>query len=252
MRFAVLGSGSRGNATLVEQGATRVLVDCGFTLRETERRLARLNRSACQLSAILLTHEHSDHCNGAELLARRYSIPVFMSDGTARGLRKPLAPAGLLRSGRPLAIRDLSIDVVSVAHDAREPTQFVFSDGRRRLGVLTDLGSPTPSVMEHYSDLDALIMEANHDSDMLAYGPYPRFLKVRVGGSHGHMNNRQAATLVKDMGWKRLQHLVLAHLSEKNNLPHLARQAFTETLGCDPDWLQVADQDSGLDWREIA
>nr|WP_276583771.1 MBL fold metallo-hydrolase [Pseudomonas sp. RIT-PI-AD] len=247
-----MGSGSRGNGTLVEKGSTRVLVDCGFTLRETERRLARLNRSPCQLTAILVTHEHSDHCNGVELLARRYSIPVYMSDGTARGLRKPFAPAGLASPERPLEIRDLQIRVVSVAHDAREPTQFVFSDGRRRLGLLTDLGSSTPSVVEHYSDLDALVMEANHDSDMLARGPYPYFLKNRVGGAWGHMNNHQAAALVQEVGWKQLQHLVLAHLSEKNNLPHLARQTFADTLGCDPGWLQVADQDSGLDWREIA
>ena len=252
MRFAVLGSGSQGNGTLVASDTTCVLVDCGFSLRETERRLARLGMSAHQLSAILVTHEHADHVHGVGLLSRRYNLPVYLSSGTLRGLRKPLEVAGLLGGGQQLQIGALTIDAVAVAHDALEPTQFVFSDGRRRFGVLTDLGSYCESILHSYKGLDALMIEANHCRDLLARGHYPYFLKQRVGGERGHLNNHQAANLVSELGWQDLQHLVLAHLSSKNNLPHLARQCFVDTLGCDPDWLQLADQDSGLDWRHIA
>ncbi|MDX4005785.1 MBL fold metallo-hydrolase [Pseudomonas aeruginosa] len=216
MRFAVLGSGSRGNSALVSSSDTRILIDCGFPLREIIKRLARLGLSPAQLDAILVTHEHADHIHGVELLARHYQI------------------------------------VVGVSHDAREPTQFVLSDGQRRFGMLTDLGVATAEVLECYRAVDALVVEANHDSTMLAGGPYPYFLKARVGGSRGHLNNHQSAELVKQLDWGRMQHLVLAHLSEKNNSPQLARQTFVDTLGCDPGWLQVADQHSGLDWREIA
>jgi phosphoribosyl 1,2-cyclic phosphodiesterase len=252
VRFAVLGSGSRGNGTLIASNDTYVLVDCGFSLRETERRLARLGIGAEQLSAVLVTHEHADHVHGVGLLSRRYNLPVYMSSGTLRGMRKPVDATGVVACGQQLDIGDLRIDVVSVSHDALEPTQFVFSDGRRRFGVLTDLGSYCPRILESYQGLDALMIESNHCRDMLARGHYPVFLKQRVGGNVGHLNNHQAASLVSELGWQDLQHLVLAHLSSKNNLPHLARQCFVDTLGCDPDWLQLADQDSGLDWRHIA
>ena len=252
MRFAVLGSGSQGNGTLVSSDNTYVLVDCGFSLRETERRLVRLGISPHQLSAILVTHEHADHVHGVGLLSRRYNLPVYMSRGTQRGMRKPLEPAGFVADGETLQIGALSISVTRVAHDAQEPTQYVFSDGQRRFGLLTDLGSYCAGVLHRYRDLDALMIEANHCRDLLARGHYPYFLKQRVGGQEGHLNNHQAANLVAELGWKDLQHLVLAHLSSKNNLPQLARQCFVDTLGCDPDWLQMADQDSGLDWRTIA
>jgi phosphoribosyl 1,2-cyclic phosphodiesterase len=252
VRFAVLGSGSRGNGTLVASNDTYVLVDCGFSLRETERRLARLGVAAEQLSAILVTHEHADHVHGVGLLSRRYNLPVYLSGGTLRGMRKPVEAAGLLVGGERLQVGALDIDVVSVSHDALEPTQFVFNDGRRRFGLLTDLGSYCTNVLQRYHGLDALMIEANHCRDMLARGHYPVFLKQRVGCETGHLNNHQAANLVSELGWQSLQHLVLAHLSSKNNLPHLARQCFVDTLGCDPDWLQLADQDSGLDWRHIA
>jgi phosphoribosyl 1,2-cyclic phosphodiesterase len=252
VRFAVLGSGSQGNGTLIGSEDTLVLVDCGFSLRETERRLARLGVAPSQLNAILVTHEHADHVHGVGLLSRRYNIPVYLSEGTSRGLRKPVQAAGHLACGQQLEVGALRIGVVGVAHDAVEPTQYVFSDGARRFGLLTDLGSWCPRVLAHYQGCDALMVEANHCRDLLARGPYPYFLKQRVGGSEGHLNNHQAANLVAELGWKDLQHLVLAHLSSKNNLPQLARQCFVDTLGCDPAWLQLADQDSGLAWRHIA
>ncbi|KAB5624085.1 MBL fold metallo-hydrolase [Pseudomonas putida] len=252
MRFAVLGSGSQGNGTLIASDDTFVLVDCGFSLRETERRLALLGVSAAQLSAVLVTHEHADHVHGVGLLSRRYNVPVYLSQGTLRGMRKPVEVAGFLGCGDVLDIGSLQVSAARVEHDAFEPLQYVISDGRRRFGMLTDLGSYDTYLLERYQDLDALLIEANHCRDLLARGHYPYFLKQRVGGSQGHLNNHQAANLVAELGWKHLQHLVLAHLSSKNNLPQLARQCFVDTLGCDPDWLQVANQEHGLDWREIA
>ncbi|QVM90152.1 MBL fold metallo-hydrolase [Pseudomonas entomophila] len=252
MRFAVLGSGSQGNGTLIASGDTFILVDCGFSLRETERRLALLGVSASQLSAVLVTHEHADHVHGVGLLSRRYNVPVYMSQGTLRGLRKPVDVAGFLGCGDVLTVGDLQVSATRVEHDAYEPLQYVISDGRRRFGMLTDLGSYDYHLLSRYQGLDALLIEANHCRDLLARGHYPNFLKLRVGGSQGHLNNHQAASLVAELGWQHLQHLVLAHLSSKNNLPHLARQCFVDTLGCDPDWLQVANQDHGLDWRQIA
>ena len=252
MRFAVLGSGSQGNGTLIASDDTYVLVDCGFSLRETERRLALLGVSAAQLSAVLVTHEHADHVHGVGLLARRYNVPVYLSQGTLRGLRKPVEVAGFLGCGDSLEVGGLRISAAQVQHDALEPLQYVISDGRRRFGMLTDLGSFDARLLARYDGLDALLIEANHCRDMLARGHYPYFLKQRVGGDQGHLNNHQAAGLVAELGWKHLQHLVLAHLSSKNNLPQLARQCFVDTLGCDPNWLQVANQEHGLDWREIA
>lgn len=252
MRFAVLGSGSQGNGTLIASDDTYVLVDCGFSLRETERRLALLGVSATQLSAVLVTHEHADHVHGVGLLARRYNVPVYLSQGTLRGMRKPVEVAGFLGCGDSVDIGSLKVSAARVEHDALEPLQYVVSDGRRRFGMLTDLGSFDARLLARYQGLDALLIEANHCRDLLARGHYPYFLKQRVGGSQGHLNNHQAASLVAELGWKHLQHLVLAHLSSKNNLPQLARQCFVDTLGCDPDWLQVANQEHGLDWREIA
>ncbi|MFK3943534.1 MBL fold metallo-hydrolase [Pseudomonas monteilii] len=252
MRFAVLGSGSQGNGTLIASGDTYILVDCGFSLRETERRLALLGVSAAQLSAVLVTHEHADHVHGVGLLSRRYGVPVYLSQGTLRGLRKPVDARGFLACGQSLEIGALRVSAARVEHDALEPLQYVISDGQRRFGMLTDLGTYDGWLLDRYQDLDALLIESNHCRDMLARGHYPYFLKQRVGGNLGHLNNHQAANLVAELGWQDLQHLVLAHLSSKNNLPHLARQQFVDTLGCDPDWLQVANQEHGLDWREIA
>ena len=154
MRFAVLGSGSQGNGTLVSTGDTHVLVDCGFSLRETERRLARLGITADSLSAVLVTHEHADHVHGVGLLARRYNVPVYLSRGTLRGLRKPLEATAFIAANDSFDVGDLSIRAVGVTHDALEPLQYVFSDGRRRLGVLTDLGCYDSTLLEHYRGLD--------------------------------------------------------------------------------------------------
>ena len=264
MRFASLGSGSEGNALVVEAGAgaarTRVLLDCGFGLRECERRLERLDVAPSSLAAIFVTHEHGDHVGGVERLARKYRIPVWMTHGTFVASR--IGGVGAIKAAidieinlvdthTPLVLGELEIVPFPVPHDAREPAQFVFGDGEHRLGVLTDLGASTPHVEDMLSGCDALVLECNHDAAMLEGGPYPASLKARVGGRYGHLDNGQAGELLGRLRHAGLQHVLAAHLSRQNNTPDLARAALSAALGCGTDRIGIADQDHGFDWRDI-
>jgi phosphoribosyl 1,2-cyclic phosphodiesterase len=252
MRFASLGSGSRGNATLVEAGTTRLLIDCGFSCAEAEKRLARLSVQADGLTAIVVTHEHGDHISGVATLARRHSIPVWMTAGTEAVHKGGCLPQWHCFNGhQPFEIGDLQVKPFPVPHDAREPCQFVFSDGARKLGLVTDVGSVTAHMLSALDRLDALLLECNHDTEMLASGPYPPRLKQRVGGSFGHLSNEQAADLLSRIETGALQHLVAAHLSEKNNRPELACAALAGALGCPPAGIRVAGQQNGLDWQTV-
>lgn len=253
MRFAILGSGSRGNATLVEAGRTRLLVDCGFGLREAERRLARLDVEPESLSAILVTHEHEDHRGGVTLLSERYGLPVWSTFGTFSVWNGAPAPAvrRLIDPHLPFAVGALEVCPMVVPHDAREACQFVISDGCFRIGVTSDAGHVTPLMRQRLSGCHALMLEFNHDRQMLADGPYSPRLKRRVGGDYGHLSNVQAAELLRAIDCSRLRHLVPTHLSEVNNTPALAKSAAADALGCTPDWLACAHQEQGLDWREL-
>lgn len=252
MRFASLGSGSRGNATLVGSGSTLVMVDCGFTCRETERRMQRLGCSPDDLDAVFVTHEHGDHVRGVAVLARKYGMPVWMTRGTRSMLRDGDIPGVCYLEGESsVTVNDLRVSPFTVPHDAREPCQFTFEASRGRFGMLTDVGRSTPHIVDSLGGCDALLLECNHDSDMLAGGPYPESLKRRVGGALGHLSNAQAGELLASLDTGRLQHLVAAHLSDKNNQPGLARQALAAALGCEPDWVGVACQEQGFDWRVI-
>jgi phosphoribosyl 1,2-cyclic phosphodiesterase len=253
MRFAVLGSGSEGNALVVQVGQTRVLLDCGFSLSETVARLARLDLQAEQLDGIVVTHEHGDHISGVARLARKFDLPVWLTHGTLRTQSTAFAGLSITEINPHLAfaIGGIQVQPYPVPHDAAEPVQYVFSDGTRRLGVLTDAGSATPHIEETLSGCHALVLECNHDVQMLAEGDYPYSLKQRVGGRYGHLNNAAAATLLERLDNSRLQHIVAAHLSRKNNMAKLAVEALSGVLGCAPDQVAVATQEQGLDWREI-
>ena len=254
MRFASLGSGSRGNALLVDAGDTKLLLDCGFSLRSTVERLARLSVEVGDISGIVVTHEHGDHIAGVFSLANRYSLPVYLSHGTLlaapRGKSVP-SELRLIDSHSPFAVGALEVHPYPVPHDAREPVQYVFSDGVHRLGVLTDCGSITPHVVDVLQACDALVLECNHDREMLAQSSYPAMLKRRVGGGYGHLENGEAADLLQRIGTGRLQHIVAAHLSEQNNLPQLAQRALAAVLSCREEWVGVADQQAGFAWREL-
>ncbi|MDX1697924.1 MAG: MBL fold metallo-hydrolase [Thiohalobacterales bacterium] len=252
MRFASLGSGSRGNATLVELRHTLVMLDCGFSCRETERRMAGLGCSPADLSAVIVTHEHGDHVRGVPALARKYGLPVWLTHGTHRMLRDSELPDVRHFHGQEaFSVGDLRVSPFTVPHDAGEPCQMTFDDGQRRLGILTDTGRITPHIRASLDAADALLLECNHDAAMLAEGPYPAALKRRVGGPQGHLSNAQACTLLRELDTTRLQHVVAAHISEKNNAPALARGALAEALDCGEEWIGIAGQDEGLDWREI-
>lgn len=266
MRFASLGSGSGGNALLVEAGATRILLDCGLSAREAEQRLARFGLAPADLAGVIVTHEHDDHVGGVFAFTQRHDLRAWMTFGTMRATLEQSRPKGaaptdplpevptgviVIDSHSPFAIGDLEVHPVPVPHDAREPVQFVLSDGDRRLGVLTDVGTPTAHIVATLSGVDALVLECNHDATMLARGPYPGWLKARVGGAYGHLSNGQAAEILARIDRRSLKHVIAAHLSEANNRPELATAALAEVLGCAPDWIGVASQTEGFDWRSL-
>lgn len=253
MRFASLGSGSHGNATLIQAGDTTLMVDCGFSASETELRLARLGVEPASIAALLVTHEHSDHASGVVRFASRHDIPVRCTAGTrAACMKLGFEIAEPFESERRFVVGDIQVTPVTVPHDAREPVQFLFDGGPHRFGLLTDVGSVTPHMRRMFSGCAALLLECNHDREMLEDGPYPPSLKERVGGPLGHLSNDQAADLLRSLDKQWLQHLAAAHLSEKNNTPELARVALAEAADCDEAWIGVADQEIGLDWREIS
>jgi phosphoribosyl 1,2-cyclic phosphodiesterase len=252
MRFTSLGSGSSGNALVVESGATRVMMDCGFAIGETKMRLERSGLSPGDITAIVVTHEHDDHMGGVARFAKRYAIPVYLTRGTAQWL-PPDFPAVLVRfidSHTPFAIDGLQVDPFPVPHDAREPVQYAFSDGAARLGVATDLGCITQHVVEKLSGCSALVVETNHDLDMLMGGPYPVSLKHRVSGRFGHLDNAVARQLVACLERPGLKHLIAAHLSKQNNTRELAVAALAGGAGCEEEWVGVATQEDGFGWRD--
>jgi phosphoribosyl 1,2-cyclic phosphodiesterase len=254
VRFASIGSGSEGNGLVVEAGTTRVLIDCGFGVKDAAARLARLGVAPETLSAILVTHEHADHAGGVPAFAAKHGIAVYITFGTLQVIGERFAEIDHVYgfdSHDTFAVGDLSIHPFPVPHDAREPVQFVVSDGAHRVGILTDIGSSTRYVEASLNGCDALVLECNHDPEMLAYSDYPYSLKQRIAGRYGHLHNEGAAALLGALDNTRLKHIVAAHLSQQNNTPERARAALAGALGCTPDWIGVADQASGFDWRML-
>lgn len=252
LRFTSLGSGSSGNALVVDCDGTKVMMDCGFAISETKFRLERVGLAPSDLSGILVTHEHDDHMGGVARFAKRYAIPVYVTRGTAQWL-PPDFPAVLVRcisSHEAFEIGAVRVDPFPVPHDAREPVQYAFSDGDARLGVATDLGCVTQHVVEKLSGCTALVLECNHDLDMLMAGPYPPVLKHRVAGRFGHLDNNGARDLLRVLDRSRLRHLIAAHLSKQNNKPELAVEAMCQGAGCEREWVGVASQEDGFGWRE--
>ena len=252
MRIASLGSGSRGNATLIQHEQTTLLVDCGFSLREIEKRLAVMGLEAGDIDAILVTHEHSDHIRGIGSFIRKYATPLYMTHGTYRVSDVfELHPCQEISASETVTIKDVEVLPFAVPHDAAEPCQFVFTDGDVRVGLLTDTGMITPHIVENLSGCNALLLECNHDLGMLQQGDYPPSLKQRVGSNYGHLNNAQAASLVEQIDTQQLCYVAAMHISEKNNRPALAQRALSKALGWRVKDIEVADQDAGLDWFQL-
>ncbi len=261
MRFCSLGSGSGGNGTLIEasQGITqtRLLVDCGFSLRELERRLERAGCAVRELDAVFITHEHGDHAGCVLTLARKHRIPVYTSRGTWRAIA-PKADErfddALLRfvaDGDTVALGDIELRPFAVPHDANEPLQLRASDGARRMALITDIGSIAPRVVEALQGQHALLLECNHEEALLRSSSYPESLKRRILGTHGHLANHVSAELLALVLHSGLKAVAAAHLSERNNRPELARAALAPVLGCSHADVLVADQALGLPWIDF-
>ncbi len=248
MRFCVLGSGSKGNCTLVESATTTLLIDAGFSGREVSRRLAEIGRLAEGLDAILVSHEHGDHIKGVGVLSRRHGLPLYMNRATLQAARRQLGRIAVCRefvTGEPFEVGDLQVHPFSVSHDTADPVGFVLSDGQFRIGYCTDTGRVTRLISHHLRSCQGLVLEANHDPAMLMGGPYPPALKQRVRSCHGHLANGDAAALVADLAAGPLCSLVLAHVSETNNRPELVLQAVRDRVGNPGDLsITVAGQDA--------
>ena len=259
LRFASLASGSQGNCLVVEAGDgasfTRVLLDCGLNLTDCERRLARLGLAPRDIDGMLVTHEHGDHAHGVFDFAAAHNVVVYLTYGTMAAMKAEGKVTEGVRmvcvNGRQSeALGGLQVTPFTVPHDAREPVQFVLSDGEHKLGVLTDIGAPTAHVVQMLSGLDSLVLECNYDRDMLWAGDYPKWLKQRIAGPFGHLDNEDSARLVGALDCSKLKHIVGAHLSQQNNRPHIVRAALARALNCEESWIGLATQDEGFGWRE--
>ncbi|MEM9556921.1 MAG: MBL fold metallo-hydrolase [Acidobacteriota bacterium] len=262
MRISVLGSGSGGNAVVVESAGRRLLVDVGFSCRQIGLRLETLGVAPDDIDAILLTHEHSDHCRGLRVLSKKLAAsggpPIHATEGTQQGIEvaeQAASSVRTIRSGQPFEVAGFRVEPFGLPHDAREPVGFAIEDDAgRRLGLVGDLGSLSQRAWARLHDLDALILESNHDVHMLRTGPYPWALKQRVAGRHGHLANHEAAAGLRDLLCDRLRLVVLYHLSRTNNSPALAAEAAAATLdagGCGAE-VVVSQQDEPTHWLDLA
>ncbi len=242
MRFCVLGSGSKGNSTYIEKGHTRVLIDAGFSGIEIQRRLAAIGVDVAQLSAIVVTHEHSDHIRGVAVLSRKYGLPVFANAATFKAADKSLsglASANEFMTGTSFPFQDFTIHPFAVSHDAADPVGFIVTDGVRSMGYCTDTGIVSRLMQHRLGSCNGLVLECNHDPAMLKNSPYPPALKQRVRSKNGHLANGDAADFIINILHDGLEHIVLSHISETNNHPDLAHEAVMKLL------LEFAEREPG-------
>lgn len=249
LKIASLGSGSGGNSVLVRSRETTVLLDCGFTLKETTARMRTLGVDPGQLDAVLITHEHSDHTRGLGPLARKYNVPVMMTHGTWRAIKdKNIAQVQQFHAHEAFSIGDITLDPFPTPHDAAESCQFVFSAEGRRFACVTDLGACTEHVASKVSGVHAILVESNYDPDMLRNGPYPQYLQARIASDWGHLANEQAGELLAALDHADLQRIWLGHLSEKNNTDKLALATVCKYVAERQERLHVLQQHCASEW----
>jgi len=234
MRLSLLASGSKGNSLFLETDSCRLLIDAGLSGRETIARLASIGVDAETLDGILITHEHTDHVRGVGALARRLKIPVLGASRMLRAAQQVIGRADLIEfdPGSPLIFKGVSIDPFPITHDACDPVGFRIEGSEGCIGFATDLGIATRLIQEKLKGCRALVLEFNHDEQMLQDGPYPWHLKQRIRSSHGHLSNSQAASLLEEVLHPGLQGVFLSHLSEVNNDPALAISCARTLLSC--------------------
>lgn len=259
MRFSVLGSGSRGNATLVEVGETRLLVDAGFSARDLARRLDRLSVDPETVDGIVVTHDHGDHTRGIGVFARRFGTPIWLTDGTREACASLLRGEEVVhpyRPGHPFHVGAIRVEPFLTVHDAVDPVGVAVADPEQnlRLGIATDLGRPTTGIRLALSDCDGLVLEANHDEGLLQEAPYPWSVKARIRSSHGHLSNHAAARFACELHHEHLTTIVLAHLSAESNRPSLAHEVVSAALDREgfEGTVTVADQDEPTPWFDLA
>ena len=253
MRFISLGSGSKGNATLIESEQGAVLVDCGFSRKELIRRLTIADVDLSTISALLVTHEHADHIGGVATVARSLNLPVYMTHGTLNAAKDSAFEVRIIAAHEVLDLAGMSIEVVPVPHDAREPCQFIFKVNDIVFGVLSDLGHISNWVEQRYELCNHLFIESNYDDNALADGPYPEALKQRVASSWGHLSNIQTSQFIKKLCQREnplLRSITLGHLSDKNNNPRWVFD-LTESAVAGTCPVNIASQESGTGWINL-
>lgn len=255
MRFAVLASGSSGNACYVETAESRILIDAGLSGEELIRRMTEIGIDPGRLDALILTHEHTDHIRGAGPLARRFHLPVYLNRLTLRRAARALGTLErpvVFHTGGPLSIHGLCVETFTKCHDAADPVGIVVHADGARLGIITDLGRSTPVVEDRLQGCHALVVEFNHDEKMLEQGPYPLELKRRIKGPEGHLSNAQAGDLLEALCHDALRTVVLAHLSETNNQPEKAMEVSGKVLSGRRVKVLVSQQACALPMVEVS
>jgi phosphoribosyl 1,2-cyclic phosphodiesterase len=245
MYFSVLGSGSKGNSVYIESGTTAILIDAGFSGKEINARFQSLGRKIEDLDAIFVTHEHQDHIQGVGVLARRYQIPVYSNHGTFKGGENILGRLPVcfeFATGDTIQMQDFQIRTFAVSHDAADPVGFIVSDEKVSLAYCTDTGKVSHLLRQRIMGCNGLVLEFNHDPQMLKKGPYPPALQQRVRSDHGHLSNEDASDFLRTLLHDKLQNVILAHLSTTNNHPELAMKAAREAVGDNLLQLRVASQ----------
>jgi len=256
MRFCSLGSGSSGNSYVVQDNDTTLLVDCGFGLNETVMRLDRYGIKPEELNAILLTHEHEDHIKGAFSFSNKHRIPIHLSHGTFKMCKKRIndnydIDFNIIRSSQSFMINGIKVTPIPVPHDAREPFQFMIESNVKSIAIITDLGHITNHIIKMLKEINALVIEFNHDKNMLIDSDYPQSLKDRVSGIYGHLENMESIKLLKSINYEGINWIAAAHLSEKNNNEKLVKRLIADATLKGPESIKVIDQINGIDWLTV-
>ena len=235
MKFCSLGSGSSGNSYLVSKNNTNLLVDCGFSVTELERRMVYRKIQPSEITAIFLTHEHDDHSKGAFAFADKYNKPIYLTYGTLKMCHKRIKKSydltiNVISPLDSLKLNDFMIYIIPVPHDAREPVQFKFESEKITLAIITDLGFGNRELINSIQQINALILESNHDENLLDQSSYPKNLKERIRSNYGHLSNEESLGILKKLNLDNLKWLGAAHLSKENNSPELVKDSWKKVF----------------------